>query len=164
MKSKFLKLSVFAIVVVALLSLGFLSACEDKDDTNNNIIEPKLSVIDTTLGIGVHCPSLYGFRDTIFLINGNEELQTLCPDARTFDFTKGSLLIFRGHNTMTRVGSIVGEIEQVNFFEYILKIDITMSALAAPDFQKACYWTTKKIPSRSTITLQLTTDEVVPKI
>lgn len=159
MKSKFLKLSAIAIVVIALLSLGFLSACEDKDDTNNNIIEPKLSVIDTTLGIGIHCLPLYGFEDTIFLINGNEELQTLCPDARTFDFTKGSLLIFRGHHTATRVGSIIGEIEQVSLYEYILKIDISMTALAAPDFQIAYYWTTKKIPSNSTITLQLTTYE-----
>lgn len=163
MKSKFLKLSVFAIVVVALLSLGFLSACEEKEETNNNnIIEPKIRVIDTTLGIGVHCPSLYDFKDTIFLINGNEELQTLCPDARTFDFTKGSLLIFRGHPTATRVGLINGEIEQVSTFEYILKIDISMTIAAAPDFQIAYYWITKKIPSNSTITLQLTTDEVTP--
>ena len=162
MKSKFLKLSVFAIVVVALLSLGFLSACEDKDDTNNNIIEPKLSVIDTTLGIGIHCRPLYGFEDTVFLVNGNEELQTLCSEARTFDFTKGSLLIFRGHHTATRVGSIIGEIEQVSAYEYILKIDISMTIAAAPDFQIAYYWTTKKIPTNSTITLQLTTDEVTP--
>ena len=163
MKSKFLKLSVFAIVVVALLSLGFLSACEEKEETNNNnIIEPKIRVIDTTLGIGVHCPSLYDFKDTIFLINGNEELQTLCPDARTFDFTKGSLLIFRGHPTATRVGSIIGEIEQVSLYEYILRVDISMSIAAMPDNATVYYWTTKKIPSNSTITLQVTTNEVTP--
>ena len=162
MKSKFLNLSAIAIVVIVLLSLGFLSACEDKDDTNNNIIEPKLSVIDTTLGIGIHCRPLYGFEDTVFLVNGNEELQTLCSEARTFDFTKGSLLIFRGHHTATRVGSIIGEIEQVSAYEYILKIDISMTIAAAPDFQIAYYWITKKIPSNSTITLQVTTDEVTP--
>lgn len=155
---------VIAIVVISNLSLVFLSACEDKNDTNNNIIEPKLSVIDTTLGIGIHCRPLYGFEDTVFLVNGNEELQTLCSEARTFDFTKGSLLIFRGHHTATRVGSIIGEIEQVSAYEYILKIDISMTIAAAPDFQIAYYWTTKKIPTNSTITLQLTTDEVVPKI
>lgn len=162
MKSKFLKLSVFAIVVVALWSLGFLSAWEDKNDTNNNIIEPKLSVIDTTLGIGIHCRPLYGFEDTVFLVNGNEELQTLCPDARTFDFTKGSLLIFRGHPTATRVGSIIGEIEQVSLYEYILRVDISMSIAAMPDNATVYYWTTKKIPTNSTITLQVTTNEVTP--
>lgn len=155
-------ISVIAIVVISNLSLVFLSACEDKNDTNNNIIEPKLSVIDTTLGIGIHCRPLYGFEDTVFLVNGNEELQTLCSEARTFDFTKGSLLIFRGHHTATRVGSIIGEIEQVSAYEYILKIDISMTIAAAPDFQIAYYWTTKKIPTNSTITLQLTTDEVTP--
>ena len=124
MKSKFLKLSAVAIVVVALLSLGFLSACEEKEETNNNnIIESILCVIDTTFGIGIHCHPLYGFEDTVFLVNGNEELQTLCSEARTFDFTKGSLLIFRGHHTATRVGSIIGEIEQVSAYENILKID-----------------------------------------
>lgn len=41
MKSKFLKLSAVAIVVVALLSLGFLSACEDKDD---KMLNPKEGV------------------------------------------------------------------------------------------------------------------------
>ncbi|MFA7082441.1 MAG: hypothetical protein WC135_07500 [Bacteroidales bacterium] len=163
MKSKFIKLSAFTIVVVVLLSFGIFSACEESDDTNTNIVESKISLIDTTLGTN-HLGPLGSSEDTLYLFNSNEELHAKLPEARTFDFTKGSLLIFRGHNTVTRVGSIVGEIEQVNFFEYILKIDITMSGLASPDSQKAYYWTTKKIPSISTITLQLTTDELVPKI
>lgn len=81
---------------------------------------------------------------------------------RILDFTKGSLLIFRYHPTATQRGQIVGEIEQVNSFEYILKIDISMSILAMPDNPTVYYWTTKKIPSNSTITLQVTTNEITP--
>lgn len=163
MKSKFLKLSAFAIVVVVLLSLSLFSSCDETNDTNNNIVESKISIIDTTLGTNSISP-LGPTKDTVYFFNSNEELHAILPEARMFDFTKGSLLIFRGHNTATLVSSIVGEIEQTNFFEYILKIDIKMTALTAPGFQKAIFWTTKKIHSSSTINLQLTTDEVTPKI
>src|SRR5690554_3444215 len=36
MKTKFLRLSAVAIVVVALLSIGFFSACTNEDDFNSN--------------------------------------------------------------------------------------------------------------------------------
>ncbi len=92
MKNKFSKLSAVAIVVVALLSIGFFSACEEKEDTNKTI-----SITEIDLNTDESAFKDYLNDREVYVVNTQEDYESLLGDCienlPQIDFSKHSFVI-----------------------------------------------------------------------
>lgn len=93
MKTKFLNLSAVVIVVAALLSIGFFSACEEKEDSTKREKNNKEKIIGSWTE---KYPSMYddGIKDTITFLNGKIK-STACFDGWEYDLLNDSIILFK---------------------------------------------------------------------
>ena len=144
-KSKF-KLLLLFIGLVAITGTT-LSSCNDDDDQSQ---KEQISITDITTNI----PCLLTSNDTVKIINSNEELQALCSNAPTLDFSNHSLLIVSG-GTTNGVSGINSNLEKLINSNYILSMDIQLNDATVAEGWRKCYLTSEKINSNTIISLQV---------
>lgn len=144
-KSKF-KLLLLFIGLVAITGTT-LSSCNDDDDQSQ---KEQISITDITTNI----PCLLTSNDTVKIINSNEELQALCSNAPTLDFSNHSLLIVSG-GVAGGVSNVVGILYKMSN-NYILYINVSLNETTINgNVWKKCYLTSEKINSNTIISLQV---------
>lgn len=145
MKTKFLKLSAVAIVVIATLCIGILSACEDKDDDNNEQIKTIINEIatdDYTKNVLDSVFSDFNFivrgipGDTLFyIINNNQELQLLANNVDLdIDFDNNCIIWGRFISPITSGTILSNNLYYDNqnlLYDYVVNINIPSSGYTA---------------------------------
>lgn len=145
MKSKFLKLSAIAIVVIALLSLGFLSACEDKEDDNTEQMKTIINEIATDDYTKNILDSIFSdfnsivrgiAGDTLFyIINNNQELQLLANNVDLdIDFDNNCIIWGRFISPITSGTILSNNLYYDNqnlLYNYVVNINIPSSGYTA---------------------------------
>ncbi len=145
MKKGFLKSSIFAIMVISFFSLGFLTACDDKDLDNTGqtkTIINEIATDDYTKNVLDSVFSDYNSivrgiaGDTLFyLINNNQELQSLANNVDLdIDFENNCIIWGRFISPITS-GTIVSNNlyydSQNLIYNYIVNIYIPSSGYTA---------------------------------
>ena len=145
MKKGFLKSSIFAIMVISFFSLGFLTACDDKDLDNTGqtkTIINEIATDDYTKNVLDSVFSDYNSfvrgiaGDTLFyLINNNQELQSLANNVDLdIDFENNCIIWGRFISPITS-GTILSNNlyydSQNLIYNYIVNIYIPSSGYTA---------------------------------
>ncbi|NCC17518.1 MAG: hypothetical protein EOM29_01095 [Bacteroidia bacterium] len=145
MKKGFLKSSIFAIIVISFLSLGFLTACDDKDLDNRGqtkTIINEIATDDYTKNVLDSVFSDYNSivrgieGDTLFyLINNNQELQSMANNVDLdIDFENNCIIWGRFISPITS-GTILSNNlyydSQNLIYNYIVNIYIPSSGYTA---------------------------------
>ena len=152
MKIKCLKLSAVAIVVVALLSIGFFSACEEKDDTNKTI-----SITEIDLKTDESAFKDYLNDREVYVVNTQEDYEALLSlyvtDLPQIDFSKHSFVILWSQTGCLLDKTIDFSSNSSN--SYDLKINLHLGDCASVDFWYSAFITHTKIADNVTINLNV---------
>lgn len=152
MKNKFSKLSAVAIVVVALLSIGFFSACEEKEDTNKTI---SITEIDLKVDASVFKNHLN--IKQVYVMNTQEDYESLLGDyidnLPQIDFSKHSFVIL-----WSGTGCLVNktiDFSSNSSNSYNLKINLHLGDCHSVDLWYSAFITHTKIADNATINLNV---------
>lgn len=152
MKNKFSKLSAVAIVVVALLSIGFFSACEEKEDTNKTI---SITEIDLKVDASVFKNHLN--IKQVYVMNTQEDYESLLGDyidnLPQIDFSKHSFVILWSGTGCLLNKTIDFSSNSSN--SYNLKINLHLGDCHSVDLWYSAFITHTKIADNATINLNV---------
>jgi|SRR5690554_1881744 len=152
MKNKFSKLSAVAIVVVALLSIGFFSACEEKEDTNKTI---SITEIDLKVDASVFKNHLN--IKQVYVMNTQEDYESLLGDyidnLPQIDFSKHSFVILWSGTGCLLNKTIDFSSNSSN--SYNLKINLHLGDCHSVDLWYSAFYTHSKIDTNKTINLNV---------
>jgi hypothetical protein len=152
MKNKFSKLSAVAIVVVALLSIGFFSACEEKEDTNKTI---SITEIDLKVDASVFKNHLN--IKQVYVMNTQEDYESLLGDyidnLPQIDFSKHSFVILWSGTGCLLNKTIDFSSNSSN--SYNLKINLHLGDCHSVDLWYSAFYTHSKIDTNKIINLNV---------
>jgi hypothetical protein len=146
------KISTFALAVIIVLSIGFFSACEEKDDTNKTI-----SITEIDLNTDESAFKDYLNDREVYVVNTQEDYEALLSlyvtDLPQIDFSKHSFVIIWSQTGCLLDKTIDFSSNSSN--SYDLKINLHLGDCASVDFWYSAFITHTKIADNATINLNV---------
>lgn len=146
------KVSTFALAVIIVLSIGFFSACEEKEDTNKTI-----SITEIDLNTDESAFKDYLNDREIYVVNNQEDYEALLSlyvtDLPQIDFSKHSFVILWSQTGCLPDKTIDFSSNSSN--SYNLKINLHLGDCHSVDFWYSAFITHTKIADNATINLNV---------
>ncbi|MBP1645463.1 MAG: hypothetical protein H6Q16_1038 [Bacteroidetes bacterium] len=155
MKQKQFKISTIALALIVVLSIGFFSACEEKEDSQNSLKEYPITEISINIGTDVFKDLLNDSQ--VYVVNTQEEYEALLGSCLNnlpqIDFSRHSFVV-----VWSETGCVLDK--SVEFFtnstsSYNLKINLHLGDCTAVDIWYTAFYTNFKINDNAIINLDV---------
>jgi len=146
------KVSTFALAVIIVLSIGFFSACEEKEDTNKTI-----SITEIDLNTDESAFKDYLNNREVYVVNTQEDYEALLGDCienlPQIDFSKHSFVIVWSGTGCLLDKTIDFSSNSSN--SYDLKINLHLGDCHSVDLWYSAFYTHSKIDTNKIINLNV---------